>query len=63
MNSRKTGLTFGLIAGAALAAYAVSKVSKDSVKELGKKVSDLRNSLTNQLTELKNIKRTDKRFI
>lgn len=63
MNSKRTGLTLGILAGAALAAYAASKLSKDSLKKLGDRTSELRDSLTNQLNELKNIKRTDQRFI
>lgn len=63
MTRKSKGIAFGLIAGAALAAYALAKISKKSVKELGQKVSDLRNSLNEQLTELKNINRTDNRFI
>lgn len=63
MKSSRTGLTLGLLAGAALAAFALSKLGKESFKKLGERTSNLRISLTNQLMELKNIKRTDKRFI
>ncbi len=63
MKSKRTGLTLGLLAGAAIAAYAVSKLNKNSFKKLGERTSELRNSLTNQLSELKNIKRTEHRFI
>ena len=63
MKSKRTGLTLGLLAGAAIAAYAVSKLSKNSFKKLGDKTSELRDSLTNQISELKNIKRTEQRFI
>ena len=34
MQSKKTGLTLGLLAGAAIAAYAVNKLSKNSFKKL-----------------------------
>lgn len=63
MKSNKTGLAIGLLAGAAIAAYAVSKISKESIQKLGAKTADLRNSLTNQLIELKKISKTENRFI
>lgn len=63
MASTKTKLTLGLLAGAAVAAFAVTKLGKNSIKKLGDRTADLRESLTNQLNELQNFKRTDKRFI
>ncbi len=63
MSSTKTKLTLGLLAGAAVTAFAISKLGKDSLKNLSEKTSDLRDSLNDQLSELKNFKRTDKRFI
>jgi len=63
MKSKRTGLTLGLLAGAAIAAFAVNRLSKNSFKKLGERTSKLRDTLTNQLIELKNIKRTEQRFI
>ena len=63
MKSKRTGLTLGLLAGAAIAAYAVNKLSKNSFKKLGERTAELRNKLTDELIELKNIKRTEQRFI
>ncbi len=63
MSSTKTKLTLGLLAGAAVAAFAVSKLGQNSIKKLGERTADLRNLLNQQLNELQNFKRTDKRFI
>ncbi len=63
MSSTKTKLTLGLLAGAAVAAFAVSKLGQTSIKKLGERTADLRDSLNQQLSELQNFKRTDKRFI
>jgi len=63
MSSTKTKLTLGLLAGAAVAAFAVSKLGQNSIKKLGERTADLRNLLNQQLSELQNFKRTDKRFI
>lgn len=63
MSSTKTKLTLGLLAGAAVAAFAISKLGQDSLKKLSERTSGLRESLNEQLSELKNFKRTDKRFI
>jgi glycine cleavage system pyridoxal-binding protein P len=63
MSSTKTKLTLGLLAGAAVAAFAISKLGQDSLKKLSERTSGLRDSLNEQLSELQNFKRTDKRFI
>lgn len=63
MKSNRTGLTLGLLAGAALAAYAVSKLGKDSIKKISKRTSELRDALTNQLIEIKNLKKAENGFI
>jgi len=63
MKSNRTGLTIGLLAGAAIAAFAVSKFGKSPIKRLGEQTAHLRESLTNELKELGNFKRTDRRFI
>ena len=63
MKSNRTGLTLGLLAGAALAAFAVSKIGKSSIKNLGKRTAELRDSLTNQLIEIKNLKKAENGFI
>lgn len=63
MPSTKTKLTLGLLAGAAVAAFAITKLGKNSIHTLGEKTSELRDSLAHQLNELQNFKRTDKRFI
>ncbi len=63
MSSTKTKLTLGLLAGAAVAAFAVSKLGQNSIKKLGERTASLRNLLNQQLSELQNFKRTDKRFI
>ncbi len=63
MSSTKTKLTLGLLAGAAVAAFAISKLGQDSLKKLSERTSGLRESLNEQLSELKIFKRTDKRFI
>ena len=63
MPSTKTKLTLGLLAGAAVAAFAITKIGKNSINALGERTAELRNSLANQLNELKNFKRTDNRFI
>jgi len=63
MSSTKTKLTLGLLAGAAVAAFAISKLGQDSLKKLSERTSGLGDSLNEQLSELQNFKRTDKRFI
>ena len=63
MPSTKTKLTLGLLAGAAVAAFAITKLGKSSIKTLGEKTAELRDSLASQLDELQNFKRTDNRFI
>ncbi len=63
MTTTKTKLTLGLLAGAAVAAFAVSKLGQNSIKELGERTADLRKALNQQLNQLRNFKRTDKRFI
>ncbi len=63
MTTKKTKLTLGLLAGAAVAVFAVSKLGKNSIKKLGERTADLRDSLSTQLSELQNFKRTDNRFI
>ncbi|MCF6359799.1 MAG: hypothetical protein L3J29_03460 [Cyclobacteriaceae bacterium] len=63
MSSTKTKLTLGLLAGAAMAAFAVSKVGQNSIKQLAERTANLRNSLDKQLSDLQIFKRTDNRFI
>lgn len=63
MSSIKIKLTLGLLAGATVAAFAVSKIGQNSLKILADKTADLRDTLNQQLNELQNFKRTDKRFI
>jgi glycine cleavage system pyridoxal-binding protein P len=63
MKSTRTGLTLGLLAGAALAAFAVSKVGKNSIKKLSERTAELKDSLNNQLTEIRNLKKAENGFI
>ncbi len=63
MTSTKTKLTLGLLAGAAVTAFAVSKLGQNSIKKLGERTADLRKLLNQQLNQLQNFKRIDNRFI
>ncbi len=63
MKSNKTGLTLGILAGTALAAFAVSKLGKNSIKKIKEKTSALRELLTNQLVEIRNLKKAENGFI
>ncbi len=63
MKSNRTGLTLGILAGAAVAAFAVSKLGKNSIKKLGERTAELRDSLTNQLIEIRNLKKAENGFI
>lgn len=63
MKSSRTNLAFGILAGAALAAFAVSKAGRTSMKRLGDKVAELRDNVTNEVKELKRLKGHGQRFI
>ena len=63
MKSSRTGLAFGILAGAALVAFAVSKAGHNSIKKLGDRVANLRTAVTNEVEELKKLKGHGQRFI
>lgn len=63
MKSNRTGLTLGLLAGAALAAFAVSKLGKNSIKSIGDRTAELRDTLTKQLIEIRQLKKAENGFI
>lgn len=61
---KKLTLAIGVVAGAALAAFAVSKSGQKEMKRLGSKSVDLKNDLLANIgTDLTRIKRLKKRFI
>jgi sulfite exporter TauE/SafE len=65
MGSLKKNLTIvlGVVAGAALTAFAVSKSGKEEIKRLSLKTAKLRDELLNVTKDLTKIKRTSEEFI
>jgi hypothetical protein len=66
MGSFKRNITIvlGVVAGAALTAFAVSKSGQKEIKRIGSRTAELRDNLLNNVTtDLTKIKRVSKEFI
>ncbi len=66
MGSLKRNLTIaiGVVAGAALTAFAVSKSGQKEIKRLGSRTAEVRDELLNIIAkDLSKIKRVSKEFI
>lgn len=63
MKSSRTGLAFGILAGAALAAFAVTKAGRTSLKKLGDRAAELRDEVTREVKQFKKLKGHGQRFI
>jgi len=53
MKSSRTGLTIGLLAGAAIATYVVSKFGKSYISKIGEQTARLRESLAKEIKNFK----------
>lgn len=61
---RNISIVLGVTAGAALAAFAVSKSGQKEIKRIGERTAEIRESLLNNVTtDLTKIKRISKEFI